>query len=507
MNVGTKARDALLIAINKIKARTMPKRVRMPNCTHVDMDRIYGQNQQCFVCGREPSLGFLYECRQDNTSPSLHSLISTANLEREGLDRKQSILRSELEAAGLSESVIRAAEEGHYTPAQLKLLKSQKRELRQTIEDSIQGSQINDVVAKLAALASPTSSDVVASTNSKDAVYSHTARERGSTTGIGQSSNCGFRACHTCRPYYRDRVYISFEAVASADFPPISEAEAKTLPTKSARALRSMRAFRMPLSTSFNRNELPFSAQTTITFAPSIDLPHNAASSSDSSELTFKTTQTDVDELRALRRPRRRFYDIGHKSSDDIAREISRIPSLLSRQGLRTAMQAIFHPGRDSSSSGSMITLPVPRTGKVRNPKATRPVGDFDIGALRRVRRQKEKNELRNGTYVGGFEGVVPVQATPKPVTTLSRHSSQREGSLSSESDFSVYSCISDSSELDSDGGVALTEEAVESHIPDMIAVDVSASKSNIRIKAREMGCEHDGLRGDVGLQSIMTQV
>ena len=30
----------LLTTSDKVKARTMPKRVRTPNCTHVDMDRI-----------------------------------------------------------------------------------------------------------------------------------------------------------------------------------------------------------------------------------------------------------------------------------------------------------------------------------------------------------------------------------------------------------------------------------------------------------------------------------
>lgn len=154
-----------------------------------------------------------------------------------------------------------------------------------------------------------------------------------------------------------------------------------------------------------------------------------------------------------------------------------------------------------------MITLPVPRTGKVRNATAARPAGEFDIGALRRVRRQKEKSEIRKGMYVGGFEDIGSHRATAKPATTLSRHSSRRGGSQSSDSDFSVYSCISDSGELEVDGGVALTEEAIELHIPDMIAVDLPASKSNIRIHTREVNYKHDGAKGDIGLQSVMTQV
>ncbi|KAF1933332.1 uncharacterized protein M421DRAFT_52334 [Didymella exigua CBS 183.55] len=469
----------------------MPKRVRTPNCTHVDMDRIYGRDQQCYVCGREPSIGFLYECRQDCSSPSLHDLLAAA--EDGEPPRPKSPLRSELEDIGLSESVIRTAEQGQYTSAQLEILKAQKQDLKQTIDDSIQGNQINDVVAKLAAFASvPSNNDGTMNSKTKD------------------SAACAFKACHTCRPYYRDRVYISFAAVVSADFPPMSRDEAQLLPTKSARVLRSIGASHQSSATRVGHDQSPFPTPTTITFANNTDAPHTASTTaSDSSELTFKTTQTDVDELRALRRPRRRFYNIGHRSSGEIARDLSRIPPLLSRQGLKTAMQAIFHPGRDSSSSGSMITLPVPRTGTVRDSTARRPVGDFDIGALRRVRRQKEKNEIRNGTYVGGFEDVGNAPAMTKVRTAHSPHGSDREGSCTSDSSFSVYSCISEGSEAEVDGGVALAEQAVESHTPDIVAVnvrDAHPSKSAICIRTKPLSWTEDGSE-DIGVQSIMAQV
>ncbi len=133
------------------------------------MDRIYGQGQQCHVCGREPSIGFLYECRQDCSSPSLHSLSEETELVE--IDRSKSPLRSELENIGLSESVIRNAEQGHYTHAQLEILKAQKQDLKQIIEDSIQGSQINDVVARLTAFASaPSNNDGAMNSKFKDTV-------------------------------------------------------------------------------------------------------------------------------------------------------------------------------------------------------------------------------------------------------------------------------------------------------------------------------------------------
>ncbi|KAL1654239.1 hypothetical protein SLS61_003244 [Didymella pomorum] len=403
------------------------------------MDRIYGRDLQCYVCGREPSIGFLYECRQDYSSPSLHNLLE----DQQEIARPKSPLRSELEEIGLSESVIRTAEHGHYSPMHLETLKAQKQDLKQIIEDTVQGSQINDMVARLAALSAPSNNDGTMNSKAKTAV---------STSSLWDLME----------------------------------------------------------DTDETHKESPFPTQTTITFADSTNAPHTASTTaSDSSELTFKTTQTDVDELRALRRPRRRFYNIGHRSSGEIARDLSRIPPLLSRQGLKTAMQAIFHPGRDSSSSGSMITLPVPRTGTVRDSSATRPVGDFDIGALRRVRRQKERNEIRNGTYTGGYEDVGSAAATIKSNTAHSPHSSDGEGSYSSDSDFSVYSCISEGSDDEVEGGVAFTEEAIDSRTPDILAVDVRdgpPSKSAICIRTKPVSWTEEGSE-DIGVQSIMAQV
>lgn len=287
----------------------------------------------------------------------------------------------------------------------------------------------------------------------------------------------------------------------------MSKDDTRDLPTKSAHVMRSIGASQTFPMTQVHHDESTSTAQTTVTIAASSEAPHTASTTvSDSSDLTFKTTQTDVDELHALRRPRRRFYNMGHRSSGDIARDLSRMPSLLTRQGLRTALQGIFQPGRDSSSSGSMITLPVARTGTVRDSSSTQPVGEFDIGALRRVRRQKEKNELRNGTYVGGFEDVsVTTPAPAKPSTASLPLAVDEEGSSSSE--FSVYSCISEGSEVEAEGGVALPEERADKHAPAILAVDVPASKSAIRIQTEDITCQEDGLEADVGLQCIMAQV
>jgi uncharacterized protein YdcH (DUF465 family) len=151
MRVGTAEID-LTDLVNQLKARNMPKpkRVRTPNCTHVDMDRVYGRDLQCYVCGREPSIGFLYECKQDCDAQSLRDLWEQDNDDPAELPKSD--MRLQLEWAGLSDSVIRAAEQGHYTSAQLEKLKGQKLELRQTISDTLQANQINNAVSRLQAM-------------------------------------------------------------------------------------------------------------------------------------------------------------------------------------------------------------------------------------------------------------------------------------------------------------------------------------------------------------------
>jgi hypothetical protein len=132
------------------------------------------------------------------------------------------------------------------------------------------------------------------------------------------------------------------------------------------------------------------------------------------------------------------------------------------------------------------------------------------------VRRQKEKNDLRNGTYAGGFEDVNIGTHRRAELSSSHLRDADADGvgepSTTESPDFSVYSSASEGSEVEVEGGVALTEEAVEMHTPDILAVDVPARKQKrgLVVAAEEVfgedGDEDEG-RVDGGLQSIMTQV
>lgn len=110
------------------------------------MDRVYGYDQRCCVCGSLASIGFLYQCKQDNKPNSIGGLASKKTTK---IGPVKSNLRKELERSGLSESIITGAENGHYTTQQLQKLKQLKRDLQHTIIDVEQADQANDAIARL----------------------------------------------------------------------------------------------------------------------------------------------------------------------------------------------------------------------------------------------------------------------------------------------------------------------------------------------------------------------
>jgi hypothetical protein len=138
-------------------ANIPPRQAKRVNCTHVNMDRVNihtMENQICDMCGRVPSMGWLYFCRQDHVhgkqfeeqlreiptpspafppaeclpstpsssprSPASGPLASKTNLEEKILDE------AELLSLGFHDSIIKQASLGQYTPKQLSTLKSQK---------------------------------------------------------------------------------------------------------------------------------------------------------------------------------------------------------------------------------------------------------------------------------------------------------------------------------------------------------------------------------------------
>ncbi|PSN66480.1 hypothetical protein BS50DRAFT_635594 [Corynespora cassiicola Philippines] len=238
------------------------RRIKTPTCTHTTMDRVYGREQLCDVCGRIPGLGFLYACREDKH-----------------------------QAAVTGEAV-----SPFFAPAKILTL----------------GRRLTRTKAALP---------------------------------------CAMKACHTCRPYFKDRIFIALEAVMAGDFEPITPHEVGfVLPVKSADIMSRVGLQPVPIS----HETSPSVLSPTSAFSADTDLDDTVDST-----LTFKTTQTDTDQIAAMRSPRRHFYSLGHRSSGDLVMHPNRLP-ILTRSGakLRAALKDMFcNPRRDESSDGSAIEV------------------------------------------------------------------------------------------------------------------------------------------------------
>jgi hypothetical protein len=422
-----------------------------PNCTHIDMDRLFGHHQ-CQLCLIFPAVGWVYVCRQDSYQQGTAMSVPTKTPVELELNN-QSPLRAELQTIGLSNSVIEAAEKDFYTLEQLDILKLQKLHLKQVISLAVQGfsnnkcstlitksSENNPPVTNIdGASVSVTNNDSVNSCSVETPEHSTKKLKLKHKTQLAPP--CTFKACHTCRPYYKDRIYTSFGAVFAGEIAPLTAQDAAALPIGNANVLRNIGLRQPPrkhLLTDESAEVLPGSA----------------------SQFTIQTTQSERDDLSRIKQSVRNFYKLGSRSLTELLNEFQMARL---RKSLKNAFHNVFRTGRESSSEGSNITLPLPGTGKHR--KLDQNVGEFDLGLLKRIRsfRRRILEVARNDSMP-----IVEVVEGNEEDYVAETNGDSLDSSEDS-SDYSAYSGLSEGSEVEVDGGVALTEEAVEMHTPDII--------------------------------------
>lgn len=97
-------------------------------------------------------------------------------------------------------------------------------------------------------------------------------------------------------------------------------------------------------------------------------------------------------------------------------------------------------------------------------------------------------------------------QSSSSPDSDVDCQDDELQDSNTSSFDSLFYSDASDGSEVDVEGGAALTGGAGERHTPDVSRVGVSALKGATIVHDLEMSDDADD-EADIGLQSIMAQV
>lgn len=278
-----------------------------PACTHVSMSKIYGPDNHCDVCGNEGDTGFIYCCEQDAASPPPHSLLKSY---KKFLNPKKR-LSSDLEAWGFNHSIVAAANSGHYTRDQMFTLKAQKANVKSTIArvlgKDLSVSSSNELTGSSAinsqnrGRALPPTPESEPSKESKgsaryvaerkpDCKSHDDSSSDGSAAGLtkekekapnllqehrqddsaGQLATtedekkeartrfraysrstqpCDFRCCHTCRPTSRDRSFMSFEAAFSGNGPTETTWQPQKMPVSDARVVANL-GLRDPITAS-----------------------------------------------------------------------------------------------------------------------------------------------------------------------------------------------------------------------------------------------------------------
>lgn len=199
------------------------------------MSKLYGPDAHCQACNQAPALGFVYVCEQD----AMVGEFSDAVKARKKLSKGKRRTLVELELLGFSESIIKAAEAGHYTAAQLDTLKTQKMHVRSTIEAAKETNKHIDALSK--------------SGDENRLPYGDTIKPKPKHkySFSNNSKPCGYKVCHKCRPFYRERCFVSFEAAFADEVHPPTFWQGGFMPVLNTLTIQEL-GLRAPVDVSYS---------------------------------------------------------------------------------------------------------------------------------------------------------------------------------------------------------------------------------------------------------------
>ena len=231
------------------KARVPSVATRRAACTHLTMERLYG-DFTCNICSRYPSFGWVYCCTQDEVPESqvtpdsiseisspLHQHVNGSESEANGVHDRSMPPAAVTEDVSLGGEDIRmptaqlspwiegAIKDGHYTPEQVVKLRAQKQHVVDTARAAIhqfEQSQTNN--SNSSPQTSTTLQSVDTSPHLPFPVINKvqeplaTSLPTAKVTLTQQAKTklfpfCKFCACHLCRPTHRDRAWQRFDDI------------------------------------------------------------------------------------------------------------------------------------------------------------------------------------------------------------------------------------------------------------------------------------------------------
>ena len=217
-------------------ANIPPNNQRRMACTHLTMKREYG-DYRCMLCRRIPNIGWIYKCTQDEAEMNIGEQDPEGGNEGGVTDLHSSWL-AKANTAGVTKAetrsvtqlspwVEKAILEGHYTHEQELILRKQKQNVNDKIAAAMQNFTETEAEVSASSQQLQQSPSVDASSNLPFPVINR-ADDPSKTSFVPSNPTptarlfpfCEHRACHSCRPTFRDRTWQHFDAIFEGPPPP-----------------------------------------------------------------------------------------------------------------------------------------------------------------------------------------------------------------------------------------------------------------------------------------------
>ncbi|KAK6441700.1 hypothetical protein LTR95_002062 [Oleoguttula sp. CCFEE 5521] len=425
---------------------------RVGQCTHITMIRQHGTSA-CNMCGRRPSVGWLYACRQDwmlaHQSISSHDLeLPQPPIESDDLDHLTEIAI----AVGMSHSVVAQMRSKSYTVSEAKKIIADKVHMLNVIKAEECTTAQHSPSGSPSSKTGDASSSIIASLGT---TVSPSTSVEAVSAATSTTTACNYMVCHTCRPFLHDRVPVTIAAILNGTEPAISSTEMQylrmvepavvsKLGTRPA-PVRRLRQFGLGLTSTDINSQQEDGADENST-------PSDWTSSEISSGVYEDDDNEEFVDVDPFPCPGPGFCPMASYADgcaydgdfDDGQRAINHaIVTGDTTAGAENITLPIVRATvyAAASSTGSSVSLPTPTTMPLT------PVTPSD-----------ESFEVVLNDRINGK----PVKVG-KAATICGRLDSGAGGNMSSRSSSSSLG-----SEVPVADGVALTEEAVETHIPDI---------------------------------------
>lgn len=379
------------------------------------MMRAYGHHD-CQFCGKFPPHGYVYVCCQDEDqaerrNPPEHFVRLSEYVTTGSFEAKAYMA----EALQMSVSVVKQMREGFYTSEQIETLFSQRRHVIDVIREATQGGQSD--AGDIGKVQQQSAESTAAGSQSEGAPAQ--------TSVTIKTPPCNLQVCHNCKPFLRDRIFAQPATTLEKKSHYWNAQDIAWLPIHNANILA-----RLVLP----GEERPLPENTPI----SISSSEYSDSSSDAYSFRFPGATPEKGEHNQA------FDNRKLRDVTNISRWEDVVDSANQSTPFRTRTQTHFTPGLTESPMSNATNSPAGH--------ATTPLTPLrhDEEAFEASFEKKVGTFAKSASFCGPFRPRQPSKERP----------------LSSNNLWNKDGCRDDDHIR---GGVALTEEAIETGVPDII--------------------------------------